>query len=462
MVQVEQPMLHKCALITGGAGGIGRATALEFARLGAEVWIVDIDHAGGEAVAKTITERGGTAHFIHGDITEEAVLRDIHKRMTQEGRGLDFLINNACRSRGGILSGCSFDDFNYVLRLGVTAPYMLSRLFMRDFRPGAAIVNISSSRHLMSQEDTESYTAAKGGIAALTHALSVSLRGIARVNSVSPGWIETGGWHEGEDGFVPAYEDGDTLQHSVGRVGRPEDIVGAILFLCSPSASFITGQDIVVDGGMTRQMIYHNDLGWTYDPAEGSRRREELARREEKAALRKVIRRQRRALDPEARRAWDASIRQQVLDMEAYKKAETVFCFVSYGGEPETREILEDVLKQGKRLCVPRCMENGIMEAVVLDSLDGLEKGMYGIMEPKSGLPTVPFEAIDFAVVPALAFTADGTRLGQGGGYYDRFMEQTPAFTCGICYGQFVLGHIPTEHFDQKVQAVVCEIADNA
>ena len=453
-------MAGKRVLITGGAGGIGRAAALTFGRMGAEVWIVDLDAAGGEAVVRAIAEKGGTARFICGDITEEAVLKDIHRQLTAGGEGLDYLINNACRSRGGILSGCSFDDFNYVLRLGVTAPYMLSRLFMWDFRPGASIVNISSSRHLMSQEDTESYTAAKGGIAALTHALSVSLRGIARVNSVSPGWIETGGWHEGEEGFTPAYEEGDTLQHTVARVGRPEDIVGAVLFLCSPSASFITGQDIVVDGGMTKQMIYHNDLGWTYDPAEGSRKQQAARVREEKKRMRKQIRSARKALDPAQRRAWDASIEQQVLARAEYRNADTVFCFVSYGGEPETRGILEDVLKQGKKLAVPRCMENGVMEAVLLERPDDLEAGMYGIMEPRAGLPTVSFEEIDFAVVPALAYTPDGERLGQGGGYYDRFMAETNAFTCGICYRQFVVDHVPTEHFDRKVQAVVCETAE--
>lgn len=261
----HKTMEGKRVLITGGAGGIGRATALTFARCGAEVWLADIDRAGGEEVAAMIAAEGGTAHFLCGDITEETVLREIHAQVTADGQGLDYLINNACISRKGILSGCSFEDFNYVLRLGVTAPYMLSYLFKGDFRPGAAIVNISSSRHLMSQEDTESYTAAKGGIAALTHALSVSLRGIARVNSVSPGWIETGGWHHGEEGFTAEYTEGDTAQHPVGRVGVPEDIVGTILFLCSSASSFITGQDIVVDGGMTKQMIYHNDLGWVYE-----------------------------------------------------------------------------------------------------------------------------------------------------------------------------------------------------
>jgi 5-formyltetrahydrofolate cyclo-ligase len=213
---------------------------------------------------------------------------------------------------------------------------------------------------------------------------------------------------------------------------------------------------------MTRQMIYHNDLGWIYDPVEGSRQQQTARMREEKKRMRKQIRKDRRALDPTERKLWDASIEAQVLARAEYQKANTVFCFVSYGGEPETRGILEDILRQGKQLAVPRCMENGIMEAVLLNDLEDLESGMYGIMEPKAGLPVVAFKEIDFAVVPALAFTPDGERLGQGGGYYDRFMAETSAFTCGICYRQFVVPHVPVEHFDQKVQAVVCEIVDNA
>ena len=251
-------------LITGGAGGIGRALTLAFARQGAQVFFVDVDETGGR---ETAVAAGGNCRFILGDITEKDVLQRVFDLVSAGGK-LDILVNNACVSRRGILSGCTYEDFNYVLRLGVTAPYMLASLFRDHFAAGASIVNISSSRHLMSPADTESYTAAKGGIAALTHALSVSLRGVARVNSISPGWIETGGWHHGEAGFAPDYTPGDKLQHPVGRVGRPGDIVGAVFFLCSPAAGFITGQDLVVDGGMTRQMIYHNDMGWSYDPGQ--------------------------------------------------------------------------------------------------------------------------------------------------------------------------------------------------
>jgi NAD(P)-dependent dehydrogenase (short-subunit alcohol dehydrogenase family) len=143
------------------------------------------------------------------------------------------------------------------MRVGITAPFFLTRLFMGHFNTPASIVNISSTRHLMSQADTESYTAAKGGITALTHAMAVTLAGKARVNAISPGWIDTTG---------SRFEGPDATQHPVGRVGTPSDIVHAVMFLCSPESGFITGQNITVDGGMTKQMVHHNDFGWTYNP----------------------------------------------------------------------------------------------------------------------------------------------------------------------------------------------------
>lgn len=173
---------------------------------------------------------------------------------------MDFLINNACISKKGVLTGCSYEDFEEVLKIGTIAPYFLTLLFRPHFNKGGSVVNISSTRAAMSQPDTESYTTAKGGISALTHALAVSLGGEIRVNSVSPGWIDTGAYHS--IGFAPQYTKGDTDQHLVKRVGTPEDISEAILFLCSEKAGFITGQNITVDGGMTKQMIYSGDYGW--------------------------------------------------------------------------------------------------------------------------------------------------------------------------------------------------------
>lgn len=230
--------LNKIAVVTGGAGGIGKTIAEEFKKQGAEVVVVD--------------QKSG-ADFM-GDIACEDTLCDFAQYVIKKYGRVDYVINNAMLTRGG-LSECSYEDFNYVLRVGITAPFMLAKLFMPYFSKGASIVNISSSRDRMSQPETESYTAAKGGIAALTHAMAVTLAGRVRVNSVSPGWIDTA---------FRQYGGADAVQHPAGRVGNPLDIANIVLFLCSEKASFITGENICVDGGMTKQMIYHGDFGWEY------------------------------------------------------------------------------------------------------------------------------------------------------------------------------------------------------
>ena len=151
---------------------------------------------------------------------------------------------------------CTYEDFQYALAVGVTAPFYLAKLFAPYFREGASIVNISSSRDRISQPQTESYTAAKGGIAALTHALAVSFAGKVRVNSISPGWVDTD---------YTVYEGSDAMHQPAGRVGNPMDIANMVMYLCSDKAGFITGENICIDGGMTRLMIYNEDNGWTYD-----------------------------------------------------------------------------------------------------------------------------------------------------------------------------------------------------
>lgn len=229
----------KVVVITGAAQGIGKCIADEFIKNGAHVCVID----------KQPNE------YFTGDVAEEATLRAFAEKVIHDYGKVDYLINNALPLMKGIES-CSYEEFNYALRVGVTAPFYLSKLFLPYFTPESAIVNISSSRDRMSQPQTESYTAAKGGISALTHALSVSLAGRVRVNSISPGWIDTD--------FTP-YEGADARQHPAGRVGTPLDIANMVLFLCSEKAGFITGENICIDGGMTRQMIYHNDHGWTLE-----------------------------------------------------------------------------------------------------------------------------------------------------------------------------------------------------
>lgn len=228
---------NKVAVVTGGAKGIGKAIAGEFRKAGANVCVIDLMPNA----------------YYQGDLADQKVLEDFARKVLDDYGHVDYLINNALPLMKGI-DACSYEEFNYALRVGVTAPFYLAKLFAPHFAPGAAIVNISSSRDRMSQPQTESYTAAKGGISALTHALAVSLAGQVRVNAIAPGWIDTD---------YTVYEGPDALQQPAGRVGNPMDIANMVLYLCSDKAGFITGENICIDGGMTRQMIYHNDFGWT-------------------------------------------------------------------------------------------------------------------------------------------------------------------------------------------------------
>ena len=228
---------NKVAVVTGGAKGIGKAIAGEFRKAGSNVCVIDLMPNA----------------YYQGDLADQKVLEDFARKVLDDYGHVDYLINNALPLMKGI-DACSYEEFNYALRVGVTAPFYLAKLFAPHFAPGAAIVNISSSRDRMSQPQTESYTAAKGGISALTHALAVSLAGRVRVNAIAPGWIDTD---------YTVYEGPDALQQPAGRVGNPMDIANMVLYLCSDKAGFITGENICIDGGMTRQMIYHNDFGWT-------------------------------------------------------------------------------------------------------------------------------------------------------------------------------------------------------
>lgn len=230
----------KVAAITGGASGIGKCIAEEFEKNHAKICIIDIKD---------------NPYFI-GDIADKNTLHEFSQKVISDYGKIDFLINNALPPTYG-LDNATYEQFDYALKVGVCAPFYLTKLFNNYFSKNASIINISSSRDRMSQPMTESYTAAKGGIAALTHALAVSLSSRVRVNSISSGWIDTD---------YKTYSGADAIQHPAGRVGNPLDIANLVMFLCSDKASFITGENICVDGGMTRQMIYHNDFGWTYNP----------------------------------------------------------------------------------------------------------------------------------------------------------------------------------------------------
>lgn len=229
----------KIVVVTGGAQGIGKCIADEFRKEGATVCVIDIQEGD---------------HYV-GDISKKEVLEDFAQYVLGKYGHVDCIINNALPVMKGI-DECTYEEFQYALSVGVTAPFYLVKLLSTRLGQGASIINISSSRDRMSQPQTESYTAAKGGIAALTHALAVSLAGKARVNSISPGWIDTA---------YTEYEGADAVQQPAGRVGNPLDIAHMVLFLCSDQAGFITGENICIDGGMTRQMIYHGDHNWKLD-----------------------------------------------------------------------------------------------------------------------------------------------------------------------------------------------------
>ena len=229
----------KIVVITGAAQGIGHCIRQEFEKEGATVCTFDIQEN----------------DYFQGDLSNKATLEQFTAKVIQEYGRVDYLINNAAPLFRGI-EEASYEDFSQALAVGVTAPFYLSKLFLPYFAPGACIINISSSRDRMSQPQTETYSAAKGGISALTHALAVSLAGKVRVNSISPGWI---------DNQYQVYEGADAIQQPAGRVGNPLDIAHMVLFLCSDKAGFITGENICIDGGMTRQMIYHGEHGWSLE-----------------------------------------------------------------------------------------------------------------------------------------------------------------------------------------------------
>ena len=230
---------EKIAVVTGGARGIGKCISEKFREAGATVCVIDLLP---------------NDYFV-GDLADKATLARFAEKVIHDCGRVDCLVNDAAPKMCGITNG-SYEDFEYAQRVGVIAPFYLSKLFAPYFAEGASIVNISSSRDRMSQPETESYAAAKGGISALTHAMAVSFSGKVRVNSISPGWI---------DNNYTVYEGADAVQQPSGRVGNPPDIANMVLYLCSDMAGFITGENICIDGGMTRQMIYHGDYGWSLD-----------------------------------------------------------------------------------------------------------------------------------------------------------------------------------------------------
>lgn len=237
--------MEKVMIVTGGAQGIGKATAQHFLNQDYQVIIID--------KADELSFDHPNLMYLKADLSRQVDLDKIIQILLSKYNKIDVLINNAICSHQGILSECDYDSFLETLKVGVVAPYYLTLKLKSLMSEGASIINLSSTRARQSQADTESYSAAKGGISALTHALAISLGPKIRVNAIAPGWIDT---------THSTWSKADHQQHPVGRVGKPEDIVAVIEFLISDKASFISGQELVVDGGMSKLMIYHQDQGW--------------------------------------------------------------------------------------------------------------------------------------------------------------------------------------------------------
>jgi len=250
---------NKTVIVTGGGQGIGRAISRKFAFEGANVVLAEFDEESGLENEKFIRENGYEATFIKTDVSNAALVEAMVKSAFEKYKGVHVLVNNAAIMSFGNIFDISIEEWDRAIAVNLSGMYYCSKFcapIMRAQNTGN-IINMASTRAFMSEPNTEPYSASKGGIFALTHALAASLGqyGI-RVNSISPGWIDTSSWKKNSVAKQEFLSPEDHNQHTVGRVGIPDDISEACLFLASDKASFITGQNITVDGGMTKKMIY--------------------------------------------------------------------------------------------------------------------------------------------------------------------------------------------------------------
>lgn len=246
----------KAAMVTGAGQGIGRAIAQTLLGQGYRVAIAEIDpEAGSEA--ETLLRAQGEARFVQTDVADEAsVRRAVATTVAAFGR-LDLLVNNAGIFASKALQDLTLEEWQQMLGTNLTGAFLCSKHAAAHLTQArGSIVNIASTRALMSEPNTEAYGASKGGLVAITHALAISLAPDVRVNCVSPGWIDVSALKKASARRPLQLREVDHRQHPAGRVGRPEDVANLVAYLASPAAGFITGQNFVIDGGMTRKMIY--------------------------------------------------------------------------------------------------------------------------------------------------------------------------------------------------------------
>jgi NAD(P)-dependent dehydrogenase (short-subunit alcohol dehydrogenase family) len=250
-------MAHtRTAIITGGGQGIGKAIARKL--LGSEMAIIiaEKDDEAGNETQEELSRLGPIVH-VRTDVADEQSVARMAAAAIKRFGGIDVLVNNAAISAGKPVTELSVDEWNRVLGVNLTGPFLCAKHCAPALRQShGSIINIASTRALMSEANTEAYSASKGGIVALTHALAVSLGPEIRVNCISPGWIETLDWKKSSQKQIPHHSAQDKSQHPVNRVGIPDDIANMVSFLISPENGFITGQNFVIDGGMTKKMMY--------------------------------------------------------------------------------------------------------------------------------------------------------------------------------------------------------------
>jgi NAD(P)-dependent dehydrogenase (short-subunit alcohol dehydrogenase family) len=249
---------HRVALVTGAGSGIGRAIAARFLDEGASVLLVEYDRAAGEDARDELAARGN-ARLVMADVADEAAVGECVAEAVSWSGNLDIIVNNAgfFGAFGTPPEALELAAWKRTLDVNLTAPFLFAKHGARHLRARrGSLLNISSTRALMSEPNTEAYAASKGGLSALTHALAISLGPEIRVNGIAPGWIATDAWKPRPQRKPPALRAEDHAQHPAGRVGTPEDVAALALYLVSDEAQFMTGQVIPLDGGMTRKMIY--------------------------------------------------------------------------------------------------------------------------------------------------------------------------------------------------------------
>jgi NAD(P)-dependent dehydrogenase (short-subunit alcohol dehydrogenase family) len=247
---------RRAAIVTGGAQGIGKATAQLLLREGYAVMIADVDDEAGREAEQELRALGD-ARYLRADVGSEDDVRRLVERTLAAFERLDALVNNAGIGVSKPIEELTLAEWNRVLATNLTGAFLCSKHAAAGLRAGGgAIVNIASTRALQSEGNTEAYSATKGGIVALTHALAISLAPQVRVNCVSPGWIDVSEWKKRSRRRPSRITPAEHAQQPVGRVGRPEDVAAMVVWLLSAQAGFVTGQNFVVDGGMTRKMIY--------------------------------------------------------------------------------------------------------------------------------------------------------------------------------------------------------------